>query len=102
MVSVRKNLLLQELPYFFGYKTVFFFLPKQSQKSRSVLQDKSRSLGLYRKGKTYIIAKFHGTDLVICSHSTERKTLCYSQINIVFKECGYPIYSAIRQDFLSQ
>ena len=25
------------IPYFFGYKTEFFFLPKQSQKSRSVL-----------------------------------------------------------------
>ena len=35
-----------------------FFLPKQSQKSRSVLQDRSRSLGLFRKGKTRIIAKF--------------------------------------------
>ena len=26
-------------------------LPKQSQRSRSVLQDRSRSLGLFRKGK---------------------------------------------------
>ena len=25
------------LPYFFGYKTEFFFLPKQSQRSRSVV-----------------------------------------------------------------
>ena len=32
------------LSYFFGYKTEFFFLPKQSQKSRSVLEDRSRSL----------------------------------------------------------
>ena len=34
-----------------------FFLPKQSQRSRS--------LGLLRKGKIGIIAKFHRTDLVI-------------------------------------
>ena len=43
----------------------FFFLPKQSQRSRSVLQDGSRSFGLFRKGKIGIIAKFHRTDLVI-------------------------------------
>ena len=53
------------IPYFFGYKTEFFFLPKQSQRSRSVLQDGSRSFGLFRKGKIGIIAKFHRTDLVI-------------------------------------
>ena len=34
-----------------------FFLPKQSQRSRS--------FGLFRKGKIGIIAKFHRTDLVI-------------------------------------
>ena len=59
------------------YKTEFYFLPKQSQKSRS------RSLALFRKGKTCIIAKFHGTDLVICSHSREKKTLSCNQINMV-------------------
>ena len=48
-----------------------FFLPNHSQKSRSVLQDRSRSLGLFRKGKTRIIAKFHRTDLVTCSHFRE-------------------------------
>ena len=42
-----------------------FFLPKQSQRSRSVLQDGSRSLGLIRKGKIGIIAKFHRSNLVI-------------------------------------
>ena len=58
-----------------------FFLPKQSQKSRSILQDGSRSLGfqksrsilqdgsrslgLFRKGKIGIIAKFHRTYLDI-------------------------------------
>ena len=52
------------LPYFFGYKTEFF-LPKQSKRSRSVLQDGFRSLGLLRRGKIGIIAKFHRTNLVI-------------------------------------
>ena len=55
-----------------------FFLPKQSQKSRSVLQDRSRSLGLFRKGKTRIITKFRRTDVVICSQFREGKTLSYS------------------------
>ena len=76
------NLIKQCLPYFFSYKKEFF-LPKQSQKSRSILQDGSRSLGLFRKGKTRIIAKFLPTDLVICSHSREGKTPSYSQINAV-------------------
>ena len=42
-----------------------FFLPKQLQRSRSILLDGSISLGLFRKGKIGIIAKFHRTDLVI-------------------------------------
>ena len=42
-----------------------FFLPKQSQRSRSILEDGSRSLGLFRKDKIGIIAKFHRTDVVI-------------------------------------
>ena len=37
-------------------------------------------MGLFRKGKTSIIAKFHRTDLVICSHSREGKTPSYSRI----------------------
>ena len=40
-------------------------------------------MGLFRKGKTGITAKFHGTDLVICSHYRQGKTLSYSQINTV-------------------
>ena len=28
---------INTVPYFIGYKTFFFFLPKQSQRSRSVL-----------------------------------------------------------------
>ena len=45
-----------------------FFLPKQS-----ILEDRSRSLILFRKGKTHIIAKILTTDLVISSHSREEK-----------------------------
>ena len=50
-----------------------FSFQKQSPKSRWVSQDKSRSLRLVRKGKYHIIAKFHRTDLVICSHYREGK-----------------------------
>ena len=60
------------------------FLPKQCKKSRSILYDGSRSLGLFREGETHIIqvAKLHRTDLVICSHSREeKKTPSYSRIN---------------------
>ena len=60
-----------------------FFLPKQTQRSRSVLQDGSRSLGLFRKIEFDIIAKFQRTDLVIWSHSRGTKTLSYSRINMV-------------------
>ena len=42
-----------------------FCHPKQSQRSRSVLQDGSSSLRLFWKVKIGIIAKFHRTDLVI-------------------------------------
>ena len=31
-------------------------------------------MGLFRKGKFHIIAKFHRTDLVIWGHSREAKT----------------------------
>ena len=43
-------------------------------------------LGLWNclgKVKLAIIAKFHRSDLVICSNSREGKTLSYSQINMV-------------------
>ena len=42
---------------------------------------------LFRKGNIRIIAKFHRTDLVICSHSRERKPPSYSRRNTV----GYGI-----------
>ena len=41
-------------------------------------------MGLFRNGKTHITAKFHRTDLVICSHNKEGKTLSYNQIDTVF------------------
>ena len=44
-------------------------------------------MGLFRKGKIGIIAKFHRTDLVIWSHSRGTKTLFYSRINTVCPEC---------------
>ena len=60
-----------------------FFLPKQSQRSRSVLQDGSRSLGSIRKGKIGIIAKFYRTNLFICNHSRGTQNPSYSRINTV-------------------
>ena len=45
--------------------------------------DGSTFLGLFRKGKTHIIAKFHRTYLVICSLSREGKTPSYSRNNTV-------------------
>ena len=52
-------------------RQIFFYL---NNPKKSILKDGSRSLRLFRKSKTCIIAKFHGTDLVICSQSRERKT----------------------------
>ena len=48
-----------------------FFLSKTIPKIKIRLIGRSRSFGLFRKGKTHIIAKFHRTDLVIFSHSRE-------------------------------
>ena len=62
---------------FFSFPKHFISFPKHSQKSRSILVG-CRSLGFFRKGKTHITAKFHRTDLVICSHSGEEKTLSYN------------------------
>ena len=55
------------------------------------------------KGKTCIIAKFHGTDLVICSHSRERKpkkttkkhTVGISSFRTLMSKCccwHYPVF----------
>ena len=75
IIANRVDFYALMVPYFFSYKTRYF-LPKQSEKSSS--------LGLFRKGKICILATFHRTDLVICSHSREGKPLYYSQINMIF------------------
>ena len=64
--------------YFFGYKTVFYSFQNNPK-------NLSRSLELFKKGKTCIITKFHRTDLhvVICTHSREGKIPSYSRINTV-------------------
>ena len=46
------------------------FLPLQNNPKNL---DPSRSFGLLRKGITCIIAKFHRTYLLICSHSRDAK-----------------------------
>ena len=61
--------------------TQTFFHPKQSQRSRSILYDRFRSLRLFKKGTTLIIVKFDGTVLVICSLCREKKNLSYGGIN---------------------
>ena len=59
-------------------------------------------MGLFRKGKTPIIAKFHSSDyssdLVICSHSREGKILSCSLINMIGQGCDTPI----NMDLVSQ
>ena len=47
--------------------------------------DLNRSLGLFRKSKIRIIAKFLRTDLVICSHSREGENPSYIQINMAIR-----------------
>ena len=72
------NLLLSDTDLF-GYKTEFFSFqnnPKNLALSYNIRQ--IRCLGLFSKGKTCNTASFHRTDVVICSHSQEGKTLSYS------------------------
>ena len=77
LISLQNILLYisseQKVLYFFGYKTEFFSFQNNPQKSRSILYDGSRSLGLFRKGKTGIKAKFHRIDLVIFLSILERR-----------------------------
>ena len=65
--------ILYGIPYFFSYKTEF---------------DRSRSLGLFCKGKNHIMAKIHRADLVICSHYKERKPPSYSLLPYKFYVLG--------------
>ena len=52
---------------------VFFSFQNNPKNLDLSYQDGSRSLGLFRKGKTRITAKLRRTDLIICSHSREGK-----------------------------
>ena len=66
---------------FFGYKTEFVSF----QNNPKILDPSSKmDLNVWdclRRVK--LIAKLHRTDLIICSHSREGKTLSYSHINTV-------------------
>ena len=71
------------VPYFFGCKTDFFF-PKQSEKNLDPSYKMDIDLwDCLGRVKTCIIAKFHKTDLAICSYSREGKTPSHSRINMV-------------------
>ena len=52
----------------------------------AVLRGPAISLGMFRKGKTCIIAKLHHTEIFICSHSREENTTSHSRINAVFRK----------------
>ena len=60
------------------YDYMFVALHKYFGNSFMAIECRSRYFGLFRKGENYIIAKLHRTDLVICSHSREGKSLSYS------------------------
>ena len=62
--------------YFFGYKTGFFLSKTITKTSSKMDLDIWDCLGR----KTRILAKFHRTDLVICSHFRQ-ETPSYKQIN---------------------
>ena len=66
--------------YFSGYNPILPFLnyPKNLDLSYKTDLDLWDCLG-----RVKLIAKFHRTDLVICSHSREEKNLSYSRINTV-------------------
>ena len=72
------------IPYFVDYKTELFSFqnnPKDLDPSCKMDLDLWDCLGREKIG---IIAKFHRTDLVICSHSIGTKPPSYSQINMVY------------------
>ena len=62
------------------------FLEKEESRTPTYeIQVRTLSLGLFMKGKNCIIAQFHRTGLVTCSHSRDGKTPSHSnsQINMV-------------------
>ena len=83
ILFTNKNHLKSFLYHMSSVIRQIFFPSETIAKSRSIIYDRSRSLGMFRKGKTSIVAKFHRTDLVIFSHSRERKCQSYSRINTV-------------------
>ena len=74
---------VNRIPYFFSQRRSSSFQNNPKNLDPSYKMD--LPLGLIRKGKTCITAKFHRTDLVICSHSREGKTPPNNQINTVKK-----------------
>ena len=68
-------------------RCIFFPFQNNPKKSKSILKNSTRSLGLFWKGKTHITAKLHRTDLVIYTHSREGKIPSYRRINMV---CAQP------------
>ena len=67
------------LPYFLGYKTEVFSF-QNSHKNLDLSY--KMNLDLW-DCNSYIIAKCHRIDLVICSRYIVGKTLSYSRINVV-------------------
>ena len=55
----------KHIPYFFGYKTEFFFFQNNTKDLVLSCKTDLDHLGLFRKGKIGIIANFHHTYLVI-------------------------------------
>ena len=53
---------------------------------------------VFRKGKTYIIAQYHRTDIVFSSHSREGKAKSCSQINTVICRLIYNISAGSFRD----
>ena len=77
----------QLLPYFFGYNAKMFSFQNSPKNLDPSYKTDLDLLGLFRKGKTLIIAIFRRTDLVIRSHSKERKSPSYSRIDTVKGKC---------------
>ena len=65
LLAVKTEVTNASLPYFFGYKTEFFFFQNNTKDLDPSCKMDLDHLGLFRKGKIGIIANFHHTDLVI-------------------------------------
>ena len=58
------------MPYFFEIKTDFFY---SKNNPKIIYLSYKTDLEIFKEGLTRILANFHWTDLVICSHSREGK-----------------------------